>query len=207
MWTQVSGGNVTRVITSPISLTIDNITHPSSIFTKWTASELRNIGIYPYSEDRIDGRYHISSNVTYTVLDDKVIGSYTIIDRDIVGLKEGMITQTRQTVSDILARYDWMSIREAEGGTAMPDNVKTYRAAIRTESGAKEDEINALGDLDAIKLYEATPYTTVRKIKNADNTYGPATNIGTVEFNLVIHYETIDPLAEEDPAFVSLTKD
>ena len=207
MWTQVSGGNVTRVINSPTSLTVNDITHPSSIFTKWTASELRNIGIYPYSEDRIDGRYHISSNVTYTVLDDKVIGSYTIIDKDVAVLKESMITQTRQTVSDILARYDWMSIREAEGGTAMPDNVKTYRAAIRTESGTKEDEINALGDLDAIKLYEATPYTTVRKIKNADNTYGPATNIGTVEFNLVIHYETIDPLAEEDPAFVSLTKD
>ena len=207
MWTQVSGGNVTRVINSPTSLTVNDITHPSSIFTKWTASELRNIGIYPYSEDRIDGRYHISSNVTYTVLDDKVIGSYTIIDKDVAVLKESMITQTRQIASDILARDDWMSIREAEGGTAMPDNVKTYRAAIRTESGTKEDEINALGDLDAIKLYEATPYTTVRKIKNADNTYGPATNIGTVEFNLVIHYETIDPLAEEDPAFVSLTKD
>ncbi len=207
MWTQVSGGNVTRVINSPTSLTVNDITHPSSIFTKWTASELRNIGIYPYSEDRIDGRYHISSNVTYTVLDDKVIGSYAQTDRDVAELKKGMITRTRQAASDILARDDWMSIREAEGGTAIPTNIKTYRAAIRTESGTKEDEINALSDLDAIKLYEATPYTTVRKIQNADNTYGPATNTGTVEFNLVIHYETIDPLAEEDPAFVSLTKD
>ena len=68
MWTQVSGGNVTRVITSPISLTIDNITHPSSIFTKWTAIELRNIGIYPYSEESADHRYHYSGAVTYTSL-------------------------------------------------------------------------------------------------------------------------------------------
>ena len=207
MWTQVSGGNVTRVINSPTSLTVNDVTHPSSIFTKWTAAELRNIGIYPYREDNVDQRYYNTGNVSYTVLDDEVVGSYTQTDRDVAELKKGMITRTRQAASDILARDDWMSIREAEGGTAIPTNIKTYRAAIRTESGTKEDEINALSDLDAIKLYEATPYTTVRKIQNADNTYGPATNTGTVEFNLVIHYETIDPLAEEDPAFVSLTKD
>ena len=207
MWTQVSGGNVTRVITSPISLTIDNITHPSSIFTKWTAIELRNIGIYPYSEESADHRYHYSGAVTYTVLDDKVIGSYAQTDRDVAELKKGMITRTRQAASDILARDDWMSIREAEGGTAIPTNIKTYRAAIRTESGTKEDEINALSDLDAVKGYDATSYTEVRKVDNGDGTYGPATTSDTRHINLVTHYESSDPLAKTDPAFVSLTKD
>ena len=207
MWTQVSGGYVTRVITSPISLTIDNITHPSSIFTKWTAIELRNIGIYPYSEESADHRYHYSGNVTYTVLDDKVIGSYAQTDKDVAELKKGMITRTRQAASNILARDDWMSIREAEGGTAIPTNIKTYRAAIRTESGTKEDEINALSDLDAVKLYEATPYTIVQKDGNEDGTYGPGTHTYTADMNLITHYESVDPLAEENPALVSLTKD
>ena len=212
MWTQVSGGNVTRVITSPTSLTVNEITHPSSIFTKWTAAELRNIGIYPYREDSVDGRYHYSGSVTYTVLDDEVVGSYTKTDKDVAELKKDMIENAKQVVSIILARDDWMSIREAEGGTVMPDNVKTYRAAIRTESGTKEDEINALSNLDAVKLYEATPYTEVRKVKHyADGTgnitYGPDTISVSQQINMVVYYEESDPLAVVDPAFVSLTKD
>ena len=211
MWTKVTGGQVERVISSPMNITVDNVTHPKSIFTKWTAAELRNIGIYPYRENSVDGRYHYSGSVTYTVLDDEVVGSYTKTDKDVAELKKDMIENTKQVVSIILARDDWMSIREAEGGTAMPDNVKTYRAAIRTESGTKEDEINALSDLDAIKGYEATPYTEVRKVEHSDGagnkTYGPDTTSGTRHINLVSHYESSDPLVEVDPVFVSLTKD
>ena len=192
MWTQVSGGNVTKVITSPTSLTINDITHPKSIFTKWTAAELKNIGIYPYREDSVD----------------EVVGSYVKTDRDVIELKKGMIEKTRQIAQETLSRTDWMSIREAEGGTAMPDNFKTFRAAIRTESGTKEDEINALSNLDAIKLYEATPFTEVRKVANGDGTYGPTTESSTQHINLVMYYEASDPLARVvDPAFVSLTKD
>ena len=207
MWTKVTGGQVERVITSPISLTVNDIKHPSSIFTKWTKPELKNIGIYPYREDSVDHRYHYSGAVSYAVGADEVVGSYTQTDRDVAQLKEGMIDQTRSTASSILARDDWMSIREAEGGTAMPANVKTYRVAIRTESGTKEDEINALSDLDAVKGYEATSYTEVRKVDNGDGTYGPATTSDTRHINLVTHYESSDPLAKADPAFVSLTKD
>ena len=211
MWTKVTGGQVERVISSPTNITVDDVKHPSSIFIKWTKPELLNIGIYPYREDSVDGRYHYTGNVTYTVLDDEVVGSYTKTDKNIAGLKESMKIETRTIASNILARDDWMSIREAEGGTAMPDNVKTYRAAIRTESGTREDEINALSDLDAIKGYEATSYTEVRKVEHNDGvgniTYGPDTTSGTRHINLVTHYESSDPLAKVDPAFVSLTKD
>ena len=212
MWTKVTGGQVERVISSPINITVDDVTHPKSIFTKWTKPELKNIGIYPYREDSVDHRYHYSGAVSYAVGADEVVGSYTQTDRDVAELKKGMITRTRQAASDILARDDWMSIREAEGGTAIPANIKTYRAAIRTESGTKEDEINALSNLDAVKLYEATPYTEVRKVKHyADGTgnitYGPDTISVSQQINMVVYYEESDPLAEEDPAFVSLTKD
>ena len=211
MWTKVTGGQVERVISSPMNITVDDVKHPSSIFTKWTKPELKNIGIYPYREDSIDQRYYNTGNVSYAIGVDEVVGSYTQTDRDVAGLKEGMIIQTRAMASGILARDDWMSIREAEGGTAMPANIKTYRAEIRTESGTKEDEINALSDLDAIKGYEATSYTEVRKVEHNDGagniTYGPDTSTSTRHINLVTHYESSDPLVEADPAFVSLTKD
>ena len=207
MWTKVSGGQVERVISSPINITVDDVTHPKSIFTKWTKPELKTIGIYPYREDIIDQRYYNTGAVSYAIGADEVVGSYTQTDKDVALLKKGMISQTRTTASIILARDDWMSIRAAEGGTAIPANVKTYRAAIRTESGTKEDEINALSDLDAIKGYEATSYTEVHKVGNEDGTYGPDTTSNTRHINLVIHYESSDPLVEADPAFVSLTKD
>lgn len=207
MWTKVTGGQVERVISSPMNITVDDVKHPSSIFTKWTKPELKNIGIYPYREDSIDQRYYNTGNVSYAIGVDEVVGSYTQTDRDVAGLKEGMIIQTRAMASGILARDDWMIIRETEGGTAMPANVKTYRAEIRTESGTKEDEINALSDIDAVKGYEATSYTEVRKVQNEDGTYGPDTTSNTRHINLVTHYESLDPLAIADPAFVSLTKD
>jgi hypothetical protein len=207
MWCQVSGNEVIRVIPSPIALTVDSIQYPRNIFTVWSASELKNIGIYPYSETVPNTTYHTIGSVSYNVGADAVTGTYATTDQDYAELKKGMLKQTKITAGNILLRDDWMSIREAEGGTAMPDNIKTYRAAIRTESGKKEDEINALSDLDAVKLYEATPYTYVYKVKNVDGTHGPTTESITWHINLVEHYEASDPLAEVDPAFVSLEKE
>jgi len=42
---------------------------------------------------------------------------------------------------------------------------------------------------------------------NEDGTYGPGTHTYTADMNLITHYESVDPLAEENPALVSLTKD
>ena len=56
-----------------------------------------------------------------------------------------------------------------------------------------------LGDLDAVKLYEATPYIETRKDDN-DKEYESERHL-----DLVTHYFSEDPLAD-DPAFVSLVK-
>ena len=51
----------------------------SSIFTKWTVDELRDIGIYPYREDSIDQRYYYSGAVTYAIkhkIDYKIINNF-----------------------------------------------------------------------------------------------------------------------------------
>ena len=120
-----------------------------------------------------------------------------------------MLDSTKSTAAGLLARDDWMAIREAEGGTAMPDNVKAYRAAIREESNDKETAIKALSNLDAVKLYEATPYIETRKEEivadNGDVSYG-AEYEGERHLNLTTHYLTEDPMAKDDPSFVSLVK-
>ena len=210
MWAQVSGDSVIRIISSPIALEINSIQYPRNIFTVWSASELKDIGIYPYSETRIDGRYHNPGSLSYDVGADAVIGTYDSTDRDVAELKKGMLQQTKDIAANFLSRDDWMVIREAEGGTVMPDDIKTYRTAIRKESNDKETAINALSNLDAIKLYEATPYIETRKTETYDDdnnvTYGAPNIESEKHLNLVTHYFAEDPLAEVDPGYVSLVK-
>ena len=210
MWSQVSGGEVIRVIPSPIALEINSIQYPRNIFTVWSKSELKDIGIYPYSETIVDKRYYWSGSLTYNVGVDEVTGTYETTERDIADLKKNMIRQTKDMAASLLVRDDWMVIREAEGGTAMPDNIKTYREAVRTESNEKVTAINALSDLDAIKLYDATPYTETRKTATYDElgnvTYGSPNVESERHLNLVTHYFAEDPLAIADPGYVSLVK-
>ena len=208
MWAQVDGNEVIRTMVHPIDMEVDGVTHPKSIFTKWSASDLKGIGIYPYSENTVDSRYHFSGELTYTVNADGVVGSYASNDRDVASLKADMITTSKQAAAGLLSKHDWMSIREMEGGEAMPADVKTYRAAVRTESNDKEAEINALADMDAIKTYEATSYTEVRKLWDNDaKDWSSDTESYTRHMNMTSYYVAVDPTADADPSLVSLTKD
>ena len=208
MWSQISGGQVLRVISHPVPLTIGDIQYPRNIFTRWSKAELKAIGIMPYAETSVDNRYKYSGKVSYTIGADEVSGTYATTDKDHELLKLEMLDKTKKMASSILVRDDWMAIREAEGGTAMPDNVKAYRVAVREESNDKETAIKALGDLDAVKLYEATPYTETRKEEivadNGDVSYG-AEYESERHLDLVTHYFADDPLID-DPTFVSLVK-
>jgi len=200
MWSQVSGGEVTRVISHPIPLTIGDVQYPKNIFTIWSKAELKNLGIYPYREVSVDARYQHSGTISYEIKEDKVVGSYASpTDKDVAVLKDNMLDNAKQLASGLLTRDDWMAIREAEGGTAMPDNIKAYRAAVRKESNDKETAIKALSDLDAVKLYEATPYIETREDDDG-NEYESERHL-----NLATHYFAEDPLAD-DPSFVSLVK-
>ena len=79
-----------------------------------------------------------------------------------------MTSSVQSQAASILAQSDWYAIREAEGGTAIPADWKTYRAAVRTASNAKETEIAALANVDAVKAYEAHPVTYTRKTGTTD---------------------------------------
>ena len=198
MWSQVSNNKVDRVISHPIPLTVGDIQYPKNIFTLWSKAELKAIGIMPYTEVSI-GRYKYSGELSYAIGEDEVVGTYATTDKEYAPLKLDMLDRTKLTASGILARDDWMAIREAEGGTVMPDNVKAYRVAVREESNDKETAIKALSNLDAVKLYEATPYTETREDDDG-NEYELERHI-----NMVTHYFAEDPLTD-DPSFVSLVK-
>ncbi|MCS5550285.1 MAG: hypothetical protein NZ811_02085, partial [Gammaproteobacteria bacterium] len=155
---------------------------------------------------KVNQRYYWQGELT---IEDGV-GTYAEIDRDVDQLKEGMVSTVKGQVASKLQETDWQVIREMDGGTAMSQELKDYRTAIRAEGNAKEVEINALATLADVIAYENTPYTQVTKIKHttddgSEETYGPETEESDVELNMTMHFQATDPTEEVDPSFVSLT--
>ena len=72
----------------------------------------------------------------------------------------------------------------------------------------KETEINALADMDAIKAYEKTSFTSVSKVwDTVAEDWGSDTETSTIHMNMANYYVAVDPTGEVHPEFVSLTKD
>ena len=207
MWAEISGGQIIRTIVHPKNIIINGTTYPRQVFQD--KDQLKSLGILPYRVNSINQRYHFTGTLSYEIGSDEVVGTYAKTDKDFAELKKQMVIQTKETASALLQRDDWMAVRASEGGTAMPDNIKSFRSKIREESNTKETEINALSDLNAVKLYEATPYIETRKEENVDEdgkvTYGD-NYTSERHLNLVTHYFAVDPTKEDDPAFVSLVK-
>jgi len=147
------------VIKTPREITHNGVRHPRQIFRKWSKAELAELGITPARVDTPDQRYHNTGAETLTLVDGETVISYATTDRDVDQLKTSMKEKVKSIASSSLAKSDWMQHREAEGGTSMSADWKTYRADVRAMSNTKETEVDALADLDAIKLYESTPGT------------------------------------------------
>ena len=199
MWLQ----NGTQIIKTPRSLTVGDITYPSAVFRD--ADLLATLGITPYREVKVNQRYYWQGELTIA----DGVGTYAEIDRDVDQLKEGMVSTVKGQVGSKLKATDWQVIREMDGGTAMAQDLKDYRTAIRAEGNAKETEILALATLADVIAYENKPYTSVTKVKHTSEegveTYGPETEESDVELNMTMHFEATDPTEEVDPSFVSLT--
>ena len=65
------------------------------------------------------------------------------------GLKSQWTEQVKDTANKLLASTDWYVIRKVESDTAIPNNVVTYRAAVKTECSRLETAISGAADIDA----------------------------------------------------------
>ena len=156
------------LIKTPRGLTIDGIQHPRNIFTQWSKAELASIGIKPASIVSVDRRYKNTGALTWDTSGAEAVGTYATTDKAAADLKTEMAASVNSQAASTLAQSDWMSIRAADGGTAVPSAWATYRTAVRTTVNAKETEIAALADVAAVKLYEAHPVTYTRKTGTTD---------------------------------------
>ena len=180
MWALVESNNVTKVYTRPKGLTIGDVNYPSNIFMLWSSSELEAIGIYAVVIDNSnfkDQEYYINTDQSFAFADGTVTASYGTATAKAIadtlytaqdetdglgtegevasrGLKYNYKQTINQQAGGLLQDTDWMVVRAAEGGTAVPSDITTWRAAVRTKANAMCTAIGNAADTDAlIALY------------------------------------------------------
>ena len=172
MWALVESDNVTQVFTRPKGITVGEVNYPSNIFMLWTASELEDLGIYEVVIDNTNlksNEYYINTNQSFDFADGVVTASYGVATAkplDDVTDEDGNVTRglkynhkqiINQQAGGILQSTDWMVVRAAEGGTAVPSDIATWRAAVRTKSNDMCTMIDGAADVDALAaLYTYT---------------------------------------------------
>lgn len=120
-----------------------------------TDTELEALGFYDVEEPSLKASQEYgaiqwdadNSRFTYPV--NNITYSQTVAE-----LKDQKIANLKAIYNNKLAETDWMVIREAEGGTAMPSDIATERETLRTDCATKEGEINAKTTKAQVVEYE-----------------------------------------------------
>lgn len=129
----------------------EGIQHPGNWSSLWSDSEKQAKGlVWVDPPASYDNRFYWSAGnpkAIDDVTEDGVITS---------GLKSAAIQQTKNTAGSLLQNTDWYVTRKSETDVAIPTDVATYRAAVRTASNDIETAINAVTTHDAfMALYDA----------------------------------------------------
>ena len=178
MWARLESNTIVEILTRPKALNIGGTQYPQNIFSMWSNSELAAIGIVPVTIDNTNLKnqeYYINTDVTYAYSTEtgRATGTYgsatAIAIADTLytaqdetdglgtegevkqrGLKYAHKERINQQAASILQSTDWMIVRAAEGGTAVPSSITTKRAAVRTKANAMCTQIDAASDVDAL---------------------------------------------------------
>ena len=166
MWALVEDNNVTQVFTRPKALKIGENQYQANIFNLWSTSELEALGIYEVVVDNTnlkDKEYYINTNQTFAFSGGTVTASYgTATAKDLATLKTEHKERINAQAGSLLAQYDWYTLRAADGGTAVPSNVATYRTAVRTTANSMCNAIDGASDVDDLAdlyVYSGDPAT------------------------------------------------
>jgi len=141
-------------IKTPRALTVNGIQHPSNIFRAWSKAELLGIGIAPARVEVPDSRYYNTGAESYTFTDGEWVISYETTEKNVDDLKEDLIEKIKANVGALLSSSDWMVVRQADGGKAVPEAWATYRSEVRTHGNSLESGVEAFASLDAIKNFQ-----------------------------------------------------
>ena len=166
MYAKVENNQIVKVNSSLASF---NKAAPS-----WSAEQLSANGIHEVVYDHSnlkDERFYINAAESFDFANDTVTASHgsatgkalddvNATDEEgveldpvvvISGVKTNEKNQIKAQAGSHLQSTDWYVVRLAESETAIPANVSTYRAAIRTKSNEMETAIDGAATIEALE--------------------------------------------------------
>ena len=190
MWALVKSNKIKEIISSPKDIIIDDVRHPRASFSVWTDAERKAIGILPIttSGTSLDSAYYIEKDEAFAIAGDKnsvvrTIGEKAadkkLVDEDAVdedgnkvkdtdgnqvinyGLKTNAKNKATADANGLLKDFDWLIQRKVTADTAIPSDVVTYMAAIRTDHKAICDAIDGASDMNAFIALHTDTYKEV----------------------------------------------
>ena len=177
MWALLNSDNtINKILTRPKALTIGDVNYPANVFSMWTSAELEALKIYEVVIDNTNFKnqeYYINTDQTFAFASGTVTATYGTATAKAIadtlftaqdetdglgtegevqtpGLKTNYKDVINQQAGGLLQDTDWMVIRAAEGGTAVPSATTTWRAAVRTKANAMCTAIDGAADVDAL---------------------------------------------------------
>lgn len=132
-----------KPLTPDVAFTHDGIQYPANWLRLATPEERTAIGITEEPDPQpYDQRFYWGYDA-----------DGQLIPKDHTQLVDQWCNQTRTTAGTLLQPTDWMVIREADNGVAMPQDVKDRREEIRQLSGIKIAAIQATTTTDELAAY------------------------------------------------------
>jgi len=177
---------IEEIITQPKTMVVDGITHPRSLFKLWTDAERKAINIVPVttSGSHLNTDYYTERNEAFAIAGDKnsVVrtigvkaadkkladtnavdedGEAVLDDHDNQIVSLGLKSQAKNK-ADVAANghingFDWLVQRKVTHDTAIPSDILTYIAAVRT---AHASICTAIAACDTMAKYIAIHTTT-----------------------------------------------
>jgi hypothetical protein len=187
MWALVKSNKIEEIISSPKDMVIDDVRHPRALFSVWTDAERKAIGILPVttSGTSLDSKYYIEKDEAFAIAGDKnsvvrtigvKVADKKLDDEDAkdedgnqllhddgskvinYGLKTNAKRKATSDANGLLKDFDWLIQRKVTADTAIPSDVVTYMAAIRTDHKAICDAIDGASDMDAFIALHTDTY-------------------------------------------------
>ncbi len=172
MYGYVKDNKIVETFANPKAMVVDDITYSAQIFTSWSESELNAIGIYKVKDgDMGDDRFETTSKPTYAWDSTKkeINSNYTITDKNLSDLKTQAIIDTNITANTLISRVSWLVERSIyDSSKAIPDDVKTYVAAIRKDADDIKTAITNAGDMSAFKAIFADEMNSDGSVKTVN---------------------------------------
>ena len=171
MWALVESGQVTKVFSVPVPLTINGIKYPRNITELWTDEELAVIGVYQYVESGKKDTALYDNGVPAYSIDGPggtVTGTHAPTGRDtLANLKAKLIKSARRQAKEnyrtaVDPHYNEKYRIETEGGAySIPADVKAYvtalKSAVQTFKTAVNDAADVAGLEDLAIAWPDTP--------------------------------------------------